>query len=53
MRTGAPMSACDSRTQFRIQVGQRPRALVCQYDHAGHRQQTVPFFVSACQGWGE
>ena len=38
----------DSRTQFRIQVGHRPRALVCLPHHAiGHCLQTVPFFVSS------
>jgi len=39
---------CDSRTQFRIQVGHRPRALVCLPHHAiGHCLKTVPFFVSS------
>lgn len=38
----------DSRTQFRIQVGHRPRALVCLPHHAtGHCLETVPFFVSS------
>ena len=38
---------CDSRTHFRIQVGQRPRALVCLPARSTrHCLLTVPFFVS-------
>jgi len=41
-------AVCDSRTHFRIQVGHRPRALVCLPPHAiGHCLKTVPFFVSS------
>lgn len=42
----ADMQTADSRTQFRIQVGNRPRAIVCRTRTAlGHRLRTVPFFV--------